>query len=1154
MIYDLTYINLQQIHLDDLEEMDLRWQMAMLTMRARRFLKNIGRKFSMNGNKTIRFDKSKVECYNCHKMGHFARECRAPRSQDTKHKESTRRTVPIETLASSALVSCDGLGGYDWSDQAEEGLTNFALMDYSSTSSNSKVSTNSNCLLFCLENTKILKEQNEQFLKDLRTSKINVITYKTGLESVEARLLVSKKNKSVYEEDIKILKCEISLKEVVITELRRKLELANKQKDEIQLTVENFENLSKSLSKLLDCQIVDKCKTGLEYNVVPPPYTGIFLPLKPDLSGLEEFVNESIVIEPTIKKPIVETSKARLVQISQKFGNINNELLFDPEMPALEDISTFNFLSDHESDDEEAYMNKLDTSIQVFQNKKDERGIVIRNKARLVAQGHTQEEGMDYDEVFAPVVRIEAIRLFLAYASFKDFVVYQMNVNSAFLYGKIEVEVYVCQPPGFEDSNFPNKVYKVEKALYGLHQAPRAWYETLSTYLLDNGFHRGKIDKTLFIRRHKDDILLVQVYVDDIIFGSTKKELCNSFEKMMHEKFQMSSIGELTFFLGLQVKQKQDGIFISQDKYAAKILKKYGFSEVKNASTPMEPQKPLLNDEDYKEVNVYIYRSMIGSLMYLTSSRPDIMFVVCACARYQVNPKVSHLHVVKRIFRYLKGQPKFSLWYPKDSPFDLVAYTDNDSAGASLDRMSTTGDEAVNEEMDDSLEMAATTATSLDAKQDKADIDANEDIYFVNVHNDEDMFGVNDLDGDEVIVEGVDVVEQAKEVVDDITLAKALMEIKSAKPKAVKVMIQELEQGTTTTTPTIVTAASSRAKVKGLVIHKLEQAPTSTVSSQQPSQVKDKGKGKMVEPEPMKKLSKKDQLQAEEQEELTNTEKAKLFMQILEKMRKLFAAKRAEEKRNIPPTRAQQRSIRSTCLKNMDGWKLKSLKKKSFAEIQELFEKAMKKVNTFIDFRTELVEGSSKKDKAKITQEGSLKRAGDELEQERFKKQKVDDDRESEELKKCLEIIPDDRDSVTIDATPLSSKSSIIVDYKIYQERKKSYFQIFIADGNSQIYLTFSKMLKIFDREHLEVLCRLVKARSEKVKPVDHMDSFLLHNLKTMFEHHVEDNVWKNQQGLVKVKSWKLYDSCRVHFVTMQNILYYLLIEKMYPLTNYTLH
>ncbi|GJX13724.1 putative ribonuclease H-like domain-containing protein [Tanacetum coccineum] len=297
----------------------------------------------------------------------------------------------------------------------------------------------------------------------------------------------------------------------------------------------------------------------------------------------------------------------------------------------------------------------------VFRNKKDERGIVVKNKAKLVAQGHTQEEGIDYDEVFAPVARIEAIRLFLAYASFKDFVVYQMDVKSAFLYEKIEEE------------------------------APRAWYETLSTYLLDNGFHRGQIDKTLFIRRHKDDILLVQVYVDDIIFGSTKKEMSTEFEKLMHDKFQMSSMGELSFFLGLQVKQKSDGIFISQDKYVAEILKKFDLASIKTASTPMETNKPLTKDEEAENVDVHLYRSMIGSLMYLTASRPDIMFAVCACARFQVTPKTSHLHAVKRIFRYLKGQPKLGLWYPRDSPFDLEAFSDSDYAGASLDRKSTTG-------------------------------------------------------------------------------------------------------------------------------------------------------------------------------------------------------------------------------------------------------------------------------------------------------------------------------------------------------------------------------------------------------------------------------------------------------------------------------
>ncbi|GJX89908.1 putative ribonuclease H-like domain-containing protein [Tanacetum coccineum] len=321
----------------------------------------------------------------------------------------------------------------------------------------------------------------------------------------------------------------------------------------------------------------------------------------------------------------------------------------------------------------------------VFRNKRDEKSIVVKNKDRLVAQGHRQEEGIDYDEVFAPVARIEAIRLFLAFASYKGFLVYQMDIKSAFLYGTIDEEVYVHQPPGFVDPAHPNK------DLYGLHQAPRAWYETLSSFLLKNVFRRGTIDKTLFIKKNKSDIMLVQVYVDDIIFGSTKKSMCTEFEEVMHTRFQMSSMGELTFFLGLQVKQQPDGIFISQDKYVADILKKFDFCSIKTATTPIESNKPLVKDEDGVEVDVHEYRSMIGSLMYLTTSRPDIMFVVCACARFQVTLKASYLHDVKRIFRYLKHQPKLWLWYPRDSPFELEAFSDSDYAGASLDRIQPTG-------------------------------------------------------------------------------------------------------------------------------------------------------------------------------------------------------------------------------------------------------------------------------------------------------------------------------------------------------------------------------------------------------------------------------------------------------------------------------
>nr|GEX89104.1 retrovirus-related Pol polyprotein from transposon TNT 1-94 [Tanacetum cinerariifolium] len=318
---------------------------------------------------------------------------------------------------------------------------------------------------------------------------------------------------------------------------------------------------------------------------------------------------------------------------SRAFNDSEPSYPDDPPMPHLEDIyasPSAGFLLIH-------------PMMMKEWNKKVERGVVVRNKTRLVAQGHRQEEGIDYDEVFAPVARIEAIRIFLAFASYMGFIVYQMDVKSAFLYGTIDEEVYVTEPPGFVDPKFPNKVYKVVKALYGLHQALRAWLHS---------WREMDIEEELLTR------------------------LCLS--------------SEFTFFLGLQVKQKEDGIFISRDKYVAEILKKFDFLSVKTASTLIENHKPLVKDEEAANVDVHLYRSMLGSLMYLTASRPDIMFAVYACSRFQVTPKTLDHQAVKRIFRYLKGQPKLGLWYPKASSFDLEAYSDSDYPGVNLDRKSTT--------------------------------------------------------------------------------------------------------------------------------------------------------------------------------------------------------------------------------------------------------------------------------------------------------------------------------------------------------------------------------------------------------------------------------------------------------------------------------
>ena len=327
----------------------------------------------------------------------------------------------------------------------------------------------------------------------------------------------------------------------------------------------------------------------------------------------------------------------------------------------------------------------------VFRNKQDEHGVVTRNKARLVAKGYAQVAGLDFEETFAPVARLESIRILLAYAAHHSFRLFQMDVKSAFLNGPIKEEVYVEQPPGFEDERYPDHVCKLSKALYGLKQAPRAWYECLRDFLIANAFKVGKADPTLFTKTCDGDLFVCQIYVDDIIFGSTNQKSCEEFSRVMTQKFEMSMMGELNYFLGFQVKQLKDGTFISQTKYTQDLLKRFGMKDAKPAKTPMGTDGHTDLNKGGKSVDQKAYRSMIGSLLYLCASRPDIMLSVCMCARFQSDPKECHLVAVKRILRYLVATPCFGLWYPKGSTFDLVGYSDSDYAGCKVDRKSTSG-------------------------------------------------------------------------------------------------------------------------------------------------------------------------------------------------------------------------------------------------------------------------------------------------------------------------------------------------------------------------------------------------------------------------------------------------------------------------------
>nr|GEU67616.1 copia protein [Tanacetum cinerariifolium] len=696
----------------------------------------------------------------------------------------------------------------------------------------------------------------------------------------------------------------------------------------------------------------------------------------------------------------------------------------------------------------------------VFRNKLDERGIVIRNKARLVAQGHTHEEGIDYDEVFAPVERIEAIRLFLEYASFKDFIVYQMDVKSAFLYGKIEEEVCVRQPPGFEDPDFPDKEYKVKKALYGLNQAPRA----------------------------------------------------------------------------------------CQDKYVAEILKKFRFSKVK----PMETSKPLLKDEDgqekkqkprrkqRKEAEVSHDKSEDEDHVSTPSSDPlpsgedssilnELMVLCTNLQEHVLDLQEAKAAQAKEIVALKNKVTKLNKWRKSRSgglkrlmKFGLVrrvkSSMQKDGLGSQEDASK---QDRMIKEIDQNIEIALDDET-----QGKT--------------NDDEIFGVDDLVGEEVVMETTTIVKDSAAPTtnvtkDEVTMAQALAVLK-------------------------ITTAVPTPKAKGIVFYEQKQSQIPTVSSS-----KDKGTTKMIEPEvPIKrkehmrideeyarKLEAEEQeatrisraqqdeeannswdnmqammdadrllakrLQARVREEFSKVEKARLLVELIEKRKKHFAALRAQEKRRKPPTKTQMKSQMSTYLRHIGGYKQSHLKGMSFDEIKKLFDREMTKVNDFVAMDSE-------------AQESSTKRTAEHLEFNISKKQKVDENvkpviDDFKELRKCIEIVPDDGDDVLIEATPISSRSPTIIDYKIHKEGNKTYFKIIRADD-----------------------------RFKKEKPVDDMDNILFRTLKTMFKHHVEDAIWKYQQGLAKVKNWKLFESCGVHCITMQSIIYYLLVEKVYPLTRNTLH
>nr|GEV19805.1 hypothetical protein [Tanacetum cinerariifolium] len=823
----LVHEDLEQIHEDDLEEIDLKWQLALLSIRAKRFFQKTGKKITINGSDIAGYDKSKVECFNCHKMGHFSRECRVPRNQEnkTRNQETIRKTVNVEDTSSKAMVAIDGaefaepnVKSYgvtpievvtqtssvkiyapvkenigaplieDWESNKEGSSfvmynkacyvcgsynhlhakckyhkrermvngTNHSRVNHNATivpkamltrtglkpvnfirpvnpkrnffkkinTAKEKVNTarpnlavlnvvranngkaghshkhiedqgyfDSGCSKHMTRNISYLtnfKEFDGGYFAfgggakggkitgkgTIRTGKLDfkdvyfvkehqfnlfsvsqmcdkknsvpftdtecfVLSYDFKLADESHVLLKVHRNNNMYSIDMKNIVSKKDLTCLVGKATNDELMLWHRRLGHI-----NFKNINKivkdnlvrglpqnvlKMTKLMLFFKGEATQKSLNYvsvsagtNINNVARKGASFDAASDSENLDtdapstkskidnqERPNDgNSTKDINIVGPSINTARSNIntsnltvntVRLSDDYFGANNDMrsLDGSGVQTRRMIVT----TDEQGFISAIYEEKTHVDLHTcvfscFLSQEEPKRITsaIKDPAWVEAmqeellqfhlqKGCTQEEGIDSDEVFVLVARIKAIR--------------------------IEEEVYVCQPPGFKDPDYPDKVYKVEKALYGLHEAPRAWYETMAKYLSDNGFHRGKIDQTLFIKIQKKDIFLVQVYVDDIIFRSTKKGLCTDFEVLMHDKFQMSSMGELTFFLGLQVKQKSDGIFISHDKYVDEILRQFKYEDVKPASTSMDKEKALLKDSDGEDVDAHLYRSMI---------------------------------------------------------------------------------------------------------------------------------------------------------------------------------------------------------------------------------------------------------------------------------------------------------------------------------------------------------------------------------------------------------------------------------------------------------------------------------------------------------------------------------------------------------------
>nr|GEW21751.1 retrovirus-related Pol polyprotein from transposon TNT 1-94 [Tanacetum cinerariifolium] len=646
-------------------------------------------------------------------------------------------------------------------------------------------------------------------------------------------------------------------------------------------------------------------------------------------------------------------------------------------------------------------------------------GSVDRNKARLVTQGHRQEEGIEYDEVFAHVARIEAIRIFLAFTTYMGFIVYQMDVKSTFLYGIIDEKVYVTQPPGFVDPKFPNMVYKVVKDLYGLHQAPRAWYATLSTLLERNGYRRGAIDKSLFIKQDKKDIMLVQVYMDDIIFCSTKKSWCDKFEKLMK-------------------------------------------NSVKITSTPNETQKPLVKDDEAVDVDLHLYRSMIGSLMYLTASRPDIIFA-------EIHKK--RLSLSRRLISWQCKKQTIVATFNTEAEYVAAAH-------CCRQEQTTLGKDFSNSLMADNLpkikcnEALAILEQTATSKEISNPLMADEGWYWFSEV-------MTPLFKNMLVPAG----EEVGQAQDDVSIptepstSKPHKKHKSKNQQPIAPNVPSPEHSPEHQIPSPsndpIPDVAAKDSLKFQVLMDLCTRLSNKVSDLKSEVIDIKSsftaKIEKLEDKDKKESFKQGRMIAdmnEDVEVVTATAPTTTAAQVPKASaprRRREQVKKSERQNNEviryqalkrkPLTEAQARKNMMIYLKNMAGFRMNFFKGMTYSEIRPIFEKHYNLIQAFLEKEEEVT-----------VQENEIKEEGHKREE----------------------------------ATPLASKVPII-DYQIHHENNKPYYKIIRADGTHKLFLSFITLLKNFNIKDSETLWKLVKERFESTKPKNFSNDFLLNILNIMF-------------------------------------------------------